>query len=139
MPISQTEDYFKISQYRFLEEPMLFLLALKWNLQEKALSSVTEKTNTNFAVKLVERSSHSFLLSIWWITFFKHLYSLIHVRSSKCVWPFSRHQALKGQVFKISQKQSCRNALQKKLMWKNHQRWIFFFKVKNCRQNQMAK
>ena len=31
MPISQTEGYFKNLQYRFLEEPLLFLLALKWN------------------------------------------------------------------------------------------------------------
>ena len=29
----------------------------------------------NFAAKLAERSIHSFLLPIWWITFFKHLYS----------------------------------------------------------------
>ena len=32
MPISQTEGYFENPWYRFLEEPMLFLLALKWNL-----------------------------------------------------------------------------------------------------------
>ena len=32
MSISQTEDYFENPYYRFLEEPMLFLLALKWNL-----------------------------------------------------------------------------------------------------------
>ena len=30
-----------------------------------ALSSVKKKTNPNFAVKLAERSNHSFLLSIW--------------------------------------------------------------------------
>ena len=29
MPISQTEGYFENRQYRLLEEPMLFLLALK--------------------------------------------------------------------------------------------------------------
>ena len=29
MQISQTEDYFENPYYRFLEEPMLFLLALK--------------------------------------------------------------------------------------------------------------
>ena len=34
---------------------MLFLLALKWNLEEKAFSSVKTKTNSNFAVKLAER------------------------------------------------------------------------------------
>ena len=74
MPISQTEGYFKNGYYRFLEEPMLFLLALKWNLLEKAFSSVKTKTNPNFALKLGERGNHSSLLSICWIAFFKHLY-----------------------------------------------------------------
>ena len=32
-------------------------------------SSVKTKANPNFAVKLAGRSNHSFLLSIWWITF----------------------------------------------------------------------
>ena len=32
MPISQTEGYFKNPQGRFLEEPIIFLFALKWNL-----------------------------------------------------------------------------------------------------------
>ena len=32
MPISQMEGYFENSQYRFLEESMLCLLALKWKL-----------------------------------------------------------------------------------------------------------
>ena len=32
MPISQTEGYFENPGYRFLEEPMLSPLALKWNL-----------------------------------------------------------------------------------------------------------
>ena len=63
--ISQTEGYFENPYYRFLEEPMLFLLALKWNLWEKAFSSVKTKTNSNFAVKLAEMSNHSFLLPIW--------------------------------------------------------------------------
>ena len=53
---------------------MLFLLALKWNLKEKAFSSVKAKTNSNFVVKLAKRSNHSFLLPIKWIAFFKHLY-----------------------------------------------------------------
>ena len=69
MPISQTEGYFKNPYQHFLEEPMLFLLALKWNLQEKAFSSVKTKTNSNFTVKLADRSIHSFFLSIWWTTF----------------------------------------------------------------------
>ena len=43
-------------------------------------SSVKTKTNPSFAIKLPEGSNHSFLLSIfWWITFLKHLYSLICV------------------------------------------------------------
>ena len=32
MSISQTEDYFENRWYRFLEESMLFLLALEWKL-----------------------------------------------------------------------------------------------------------
>ena len=32
MPISQTESYFKNPLYRFLGEPMLFPLHLKWKL-----------------------------------------------------------------------------------------------------------
>ena len=32
MPISQMEDYFEVFDFSFLEEPNLFLLALKWNL-----------------------------------------------------------------------------------------------------------
>ena len=32
MPISQTESHFENTDDHFLEEPMLFLLALKWNL-----------------------------------------------------------------------------------------------------------
>ena len=74
MLISQMEGYF---ENPILKEPMLFLLALKWNLYKKAFSCV--KTKTNFCCKPcwnAERSNHSFL-SNWWITFFKHLYSLI--------------------------------------------------------------
>ena len=32
MRISQTESYFENPKYRFLEVPVIFLLALKWNL-----------------------------------------------------------------------------------------------------------
>ena len=32
MPISRTEGEFENPEYRFLEELILFLLALKWNL-----------------------------------------------------------------------------------------------------------
>ena len=66
MPISQTEGYFENPWYRFLEEPKFFLLAWKWNLEQKAFFSVKTKTNPNFAVKLAGSSNHSFLLSIWW-------------------------------------------------------------------------
>ena len=46
----------------FLEEPMLFLLSLKWKLWEKPFSNVKTKTNSSFAVKVTERSNDSFLL-----------------------------------------------------------------------------
>ena len=42
---------------------MLFLLTLKWNLWEKAFSSVTTKANPYFAVKVAGRSNHSFLFN----------------------------------------------------------------------------
>ena len=32
MPIYQMEGYFENPLYRYLEEPIFFLLALKWNL-----------------------------------------------------------------------------------------------------------
>ena len=51
MPISQREGYFKNPWDGFLEEPV-FLLALKWNLWEKAFSYFKPKTNSNFAVNL---------------------------------------------------------------------------------------
>ena len=57
---------------------MLFLLALKWKLQQKAFSNVKAKTSSSFAVKVTERSNHLFLLSIWWITFLRHLYDHSH-------------------------------------------------------------
>ena len=53
-PISQMEDYFKNPWYHFLEEPVLFLLALKWNLFEKVLSCVKTKANSTFAINLAE-------------------------------------------------------------------------------------
>ena len=54
----------------FLEEPVLFLLVLKWNLSGNAFSSVKTKTNSNIIVKLAERTNHSFLLSAY---FMNHL------------------------------------------------------------------
>ena len=56
MSVSQTEDYFE-NPYCFLEENMLFWLALKWKKKKKAFYSVKAKTNPSFAVKLAERSN----------------------------------------------------------------------------------
>ena len=47
-------EFFKKSLVLFLEDSMLFLLALKWKLQEKRFIRVETKTNSNFAVNLVE-------------------------------------------------------------------------------------
>ena len=44
----------KISSNFFLKEPMLFLLALKWNLLDKAFACVKPKTSSNFAVKFLK-------------------------------------------------------------------------------------
>ena len=52
MPISKTGGYIENPLYCFLEESLLFLLGLKWNLYKKAFSSVKIKTNRNFTVKL---------------------------------------------------------------------------------------
>ena len=49
-------EFFKKSLVLFLEDSMLFLLALKWKLQEKRFIRVETKTNSNFAVNLVEIS-----------------------------------------------------------------------------------
>ena len=51
--------------------------ALSVGFKVKPLREIKTKTNPNFAVKLAERSYRSFLLFNWWITFLKHLYSLI--------------------------------------------------------------
>ena len=72
------EGLFWKSLVPFCSRTYALSVALKWNLLEKAFSSVKIKTNPNFAAKLAERSNHSFLLSIWWITFFKHLYYHSH-------------------------------------------------------------
>ena len=64
MSISQTKGCLEKHLYCLLEEPMLFLLALKLNLLEKVLSSVETKTKPNLVVKLAGMSNHSFLLSI---------------------------------------------------------------------------
>ena len=76
--VCQSLKWRVVSKILILKEPMLFLLALKWNLYiQKVFSCV--KTKTNFCCKPcwnAERSNHSFR-SNWWIIFFKHLYSLI--------------------------------------------------------------
>ena len=60
MPISQTEGYFENPWYRLLEEPVLFLLAWKWNFWEKAFSIVKSKDNLNFAVNLLKGANTIF-------------------------------------------------------------------------------
>ena len=47
------------------------------NMWKKAFLIVRTKSSSNFTVKLTEKSNHSFLLFVWWIIFFKHLYCLI--------------------------------------------------------------
>ena len=64
MPISQMEEYFENPSYRFLKEPMLFLLASKLDLQDKAFSCVKTKTNRSFAVKLAEKSNRLFSICL---------------------------------------------------------------------------
>ena len=57
MRISQTESYFENPYYRFVENSMLFLLALKQKLLEKAFSCIKKKINPDFAVRFFEGSS----------------------------------------------------------------------------------
>ena len=63
MAMSQTESYF---EYCFLEEPMIFLNDTS---RKKAFSSIKTKPTKILPQKLAKRNSHSFLLSIWQITF----------------------------------------------------------------------
>ena len=63
-PISQIQGYFENPSNWFIEAPMLFLLVLKWNLWEKAFSSVTTKTNSDFAEKVAEMSNRSFSVDL---------------------------------------------------------------------------
>ena len=49
---------------------------LKMKPLRKRVFQCKTKTNPNFAAKLVWRSNQLFLLSIWWITFFKHFCTL---------------------------------------------------------------
>ena len=60
-------------------------LVLKWNFWKKIFSSIKTKTSPNFAVKLAWRSNHSFLLSIWWITFFKQTGGFVQEHFQTCV------------------------------------------------------
>ena len=60
IPTSEVEDFLKNPYYDFLEEPTLFLLALKLNFCEKEFSYVKTKINSNFALELAERSNQSF-------------------------------------------------------------------------------
>ena len=54
MPISQTEGYFENPYYRFIKEPMLFLVGFK--KKNKTLCCVKTKTYSNFAAKVTERN-----------------------------------------------------------------------------------
>ena len=40
----------------------------------KGFWNIKTKTNSNFTVKVTERSNHTILLFTWWIMFFRHLY-----------------------------------------------------------------
>ena len=51
MPISQTEGYFQNPYYRFLEQPMLFLLTLKWKLLRKSVFECEDKNQPKFCRK----------------------------------------------------------------------------------------
>ena len=74
MPISQTEGYFENPYDRFLEEPMLFLLALKWKLKEKAFSNVKTKNQLKFCRKSYWKKQ-AFIFTVYLMnTFFRHLY-----------------------------------------------------------------
>ena len=56
MPISQTEGFLKTPSTVLLMNLCSFLCSLKWNLWEKASSCVKTKTNSDFAVKVAERT-----------------------------------------------------------------------------------
>ena len=60
IPAFQTEGYFENPWYRFLEQAMLLLWALKRNLWLKALSFFKTNANSNFAVKLAKRNNRPF-------------------------------------------------------------------------------
>ena len=49
-------------------------VGFKMKTLRKEFSIVKTKTKSSFAVKVSKRSNHSFLLSVWWIIFFRHPY-----------------------------------------------------------------
>ena len=49
-------------------------VGFKTKTLRKSVFECYNKTNSSFAVKVTERGNHSFLLSVWWISFFRHLY-----------------------------------------------------------------
>ena len=60
MPIAQTEGYFESPWYCFLEEPMLFLLAWKWNLWAKKSEAAKQSFLywiESFPVSIVKRNA----------------------------------------------------------------------------------
>ena len=55
----------------------IFTFCKRWSFTWRCffpVSILKTKTNSSFALKVTERSNPSFLLSIWWITFFRYLY-----------------------------------------------------------------
>ena len=60
MAISQMEGYLQNPYHCFSEEHVLFLLALKLNLKDKTFFCVKIKNNSNYTIKVAERSNCSF-------------------------------------------------------------------------------
>ena len=101
IPISLTEGCFKNPYHHFLEEAMLFLITLRWNLKKKRFPMLRQKS-TQILLKPccnVERNNLSFL-PIWWITFFKSLYSLID--SIEINWLCKHGKKVRISQFSIS-------------------------------------
>ena len=56
MPVSQTDGYFENPWYGLLEEPLLFRLALKWNLKKKKV----------FLFQFQDKNQRKFSRKTWW-------------------------------------------------------------------------
>ena len=77
MPISQTEGYFSFFRTYALS------VGFKMEISNKKCFPVLDKNQLKFCCKFAERSNHSFLLPIWWITFFQT--SVILIRVMECI------------------------------------------------------